>query len=338
MSNEESKFSLYDGKEYIPIEDHSDKWADVTPIEQYNKETDPGICKIDYTPAFEYAMTYFRAILETNEISRRALELTQVVIGVNYGWYTAWYIRRKCLDEIGTVDDWAFELKFLDSIGVKLQKNYQIWHHRRWIVQKLNDPSHEKAFLEDVFVEEDKNYHAWSHRIWVVKHFNLFDGEIELIDEMIKDNPMNNSAWSYRYFLINHTKELTEKVVEEEINYAFNIINEYKLDNEAPWVYLRGFLARSQEEADRSQLSTSSAKRTLITDFPFIKITCEKMLHDHLEGEHGYRFINILLLDYIIAENDNSERAIDICWNLAYKYDPIRENYWNFRKQKIEAS
>lgn len=86
--------SLYDNKEFIPIEDHLDKWADVTPVDQYDADTDPGICKIDYTPGFIEAMKYFRAIVHANEISRRALELTQVVIGVNYGCYTAWYYRR----------------------------------------------------------------------------------------------------------------------------------------------------------------------------------------------------------------------------------------------------
>lgn len=240
------------------------------------------------------------------------------------------------MDEIGTQEDWTNELKFLDAIGVKLQKNYQIWHHRRCIVQKLNDASHEKPFLEEVFAEEDKNYHAWSHRIWFVKHFSLYEGEMEFIDQMIKDNPMNNSAWSYRYFLVVHTKEVSKQVIEEEINYAFDIINGYKIDNEAVWTYIRGYLAKSHEEADRSQISTSSAKRTLITEFPFIKETCEKMLHDHLEGEHGYRFINILLLDYLIAEN-NVERAVEIC-SKCCKYDPIRENYWNFRRLRLEAS
>ena len=100
-------------------------------MEQYDKETDPGICKINYSPGFEHAMKYFRALLNMNEISRRMLELTQVVIKVNYACYTAWYIRRKCLDEIGTEEDWKLEIEYLNSIGVGLEKNYQIWHHRQ---------------------------------------------------------------------------------------------------------------------------------------------------------------------------------------------------------------
>jgi hypothetical protein len=76
---------LYANKEFIPIEDHVKKWADVEPVEQYEKHNDPAICKIDYTPVFENTMKYFRAILKSKEISRRALELTQSVIIVSNG-------------------------------------------------------------------------------------------------------------------------------------------------------------------------------------------------------------------------------------------------------------
>ena len=214
-----------------------------------------------------------------------------------------------------------------------MQKNYQIWHHRRCVIEKQNDCSKEKDFLVKVFEEEDKNYHAWSYRIWLVQHFDLYDGEIEYIDEMIQDNPFNNSAWSYRYFLIAKTKEFGISTVEDEINYAFNIIDNSKLDNEAPWVYIRGFLAKSKKEAESSL--TTNAKRILITEFPFLKEKCQKMLEENQEAKSGYRFINTLLLDYLTAEGDKEE-CIKICDSLMTKYDPIRENYWLFRKQQYE--
>lgn len=198
---------LFVGKEFIPIQTRIEKWADVEPIAQYDDKTDPQICKINYSEEFEFVMGYFRAIVQANEISRRALELTQLVIKVNYGCYTAWYYRRKCLDELGEASDWQWEIYFLNSIGVELEKNYQIWHHRRCVVQAMQDPTREKSFLADIFESDDKNYHAWSYRIWLVQHFDLFAGEAEFIDGMIAANPMNNSAWSYRYFINAKTKE-----------------------------------------------------------------------------------------------------------------------------------
>ena len=169
----------------------------------------------------------------------------------------------------------------------------------------------------------------------VYSAFWPLEGELEYITKIIKENPVNNSAWSYRYFIINHTKDFNKETVEEEIYYAFDLIKEYKLDNEAPWVYIRGFLAKSAEEAEKSV--ETSAKRILVTEFPFIKEICQKMLEEYEEGAHGYRFINILLLDFLIAEGLNTQ-AIDVIQKLATVYDPIRENYWNFRKNSLVSS
>jgi len=144
----------------------------------------------------------------------------------------------------------------------------------------------------------------------MIQHFNLFDGEEDYVNEMIKKNPMNNSIWSYRYFILAKTKDFTKELVENEVNFAFDTLNEFKLDNEGVWVYLRGYLARSKQEAERSLGSNSSVKRMLISEFPFIKEKCEQMLKDNIEGSSGYRFILTLLLDFQIAEND-IEKAVE---------------------------
>ena len=98
-------------------------------------------------------------------------------------------------------------------------------------------------------------------------------------------------------------------------------------------MYARGFLAKTQAEAESSM--NSNAKRILITEFPFLKEKCNKMLEDNQEARSGYRFINTLLLDYVTAEGDH-KAAIDIWDSLMTKYDPIRENYWLFRKQQYQ--
>jgi protein farnesyltransferase/geranylgeranyltransferase type-1 subunit alpha len=98
----------------------------------------------------------------------------------------AWYHRRLCLDNLKDID-LQVELDWLDKIGVENQKNYQIWHHRKVVMEKANDPSHEKPLLKLVFEEEPKNFHAWCHRIWVVRRFNLFDGEYEFVENMLEE-------------------------------------------------------------------------------------------------------------------------------------------------------
>lgn len=80
----------------------------------------------------------------------------------------------------------------------------------------------------------------------------------------------------------------------------------------------------------------TSAKRMLITEFPFLKDECEAMLDKYPNGTSGYRFIYVVLLDFYTAERDN-QKCIETCESLGTVFDPIRENYWLFRKQKYEV-
>lgn len=56
------------------------------------------------------------------------------------------------------------ELDYMDSFAEDNPKNYQIWFHRRVVVELLNDGSRELDFTATVFEVDVKNYHAWAHR------------------------------------------------------------------------------------------------------------------------------------------------------------------------------
>ena len=70
--------------------------------------------------------------------------------------------RRQTLAAMGA--DLNEELNFMDTFAEENPKNYQIWFHRRVIVERLGDPSRELEFTQAVFEVDGKNYHAWSHR------------------------------------------------------------------------------------------------------------------------------------------------------------------------------
>ena len=104
----------------------SDTWSDVTPVPQ--DDGDNPVVPIAYTEectlcgflsvdqphvgpeaylgvacvAVSQAMDYFRAILAKNELSERALQLTNHVIQLNPANYTAWHYRRQCLTAVGS--------------------------------------------------------------------------------------------------------------------------------------------------------------------------------------------------------------------------------------------
>ena len=56
------------------------------------------------------------------------------------------------------------ELDYLDGFSRDNPKNYQIWHHRRTVVERLGKGDRELQFCESVFEVDAKNYHAWAHR------------------------------------------------------------------------------------------------------------------------------------------------------------------------------
>lgn len=67
-------------------------------------------------------MNYFRAIFHKNEISKRAFDLTTEVIKCNPGNYSAWFFRRRLIDELKMPLEQ--EMEYLNEIALDFEKNY----------------------------------------------------------------------------------------------------------------------------------------------------------------------------------------------------------------------
>ena len=68
------------------------EWASVQPI-PLNDGSESGampLATIAYAPEYLEAMSYLRAVMAANEISERALKLTEDIIFMNPAHYTVW--------------------------------------------------------------------------------------------------------------------------------------------------------------------------------------------------------------------------------------------------------
>lgn len=148
------------------------------------------------------------------------------------------------------------ELEWVRYFAASKAKNYQLWHHRQWIVDKLDDPSDELDYLafpvdssnaesktdvvnDDSDSEEEqgkrdqKNYHAWQYRQWLVCRFRLPAGpELALTERLIEEDAFNNSAWNHRAFVARRM-EPPDFDKASELIFAGRLLAEYSSNQSA---------------------------------------------------------------------------------------------------------
>ncbi|KAG8369572.1 hypothetical protein BUALT_Bualt14G0027300 [Buddleja alternifolia] len=319
----------------IPISERPE-WADVQPVPQ-DDGPNP-VVPIAYTDEFSETMDYFRALYLADERSPRALTLTKEAIFLNSGNYTVWQFRRLILEALNV--DLQEELDFIEQITKENSKNYQIWHHRRWVAEKLGADvaSKELKFTKEIFSQDAKHYHAWSHRQWVLQSLGGWQDELAYCDELLEDDIFNNSAWNQRYFVVTRSPllgGLEAAVRDSEVAYAVKAILA-KPENESPWRYLRGLYKNDI--------------KSLVMD-PRVASVCLDVLMEKKDFVHALNMVLDLLchryqpsnelknaIDAVSPASDSSglDLAERVCSTLQL-VDPIRANYWEWRRSTIPA-
>jgi protein farnesyltransferase/geranylgeranyltransferase type-1 subunit alpha len=75
----------------------SPEWANIQAIPlddgSQNDEGPTPLAAIAYKPEYLEATSYLRAVMAANEMSDRALQLTEDVISMNPAHYTVWYVQ-----------------------------------------------------------------------------------------------------------------------------------------------------------------------------------------------------------------------------------------------------
>lgn len=279
--------------------------------------------------------------MASKEHSPRVLELTEHIITLNAAHYTVWLYRANTLFALNSsVPD---ELAFVNEIALDNQKNYQIWHHRQLLIEHLypsisSSPSSlealadsERYFMTLMFNEDAKNYHVWSYRQYLVVKLDMFnEKELKSVEDLIRRDVRNNSAWSYRFFLVfsdpiyattglranEFDANIPKDIVDRELEYAKSATYEAP-QNQSSWNYLRGVVRKGGVELE----------------------SLEGFAGDFVRLEDGEDVRSSHALDFLAevwaerGEREKADRALEL---LGDKYDKIRKNYWDWRRENLK--
>ncbi|KAF7589245.1 CAAX geranylgeranyltransferase alpha subunit [Aspergillus hancockii] len=330
------------------------EWASIQPIplDDGSESGAMPLATIAYSDEYLEATSYLRAVMAANEMSERALKLTDDVISMNPAHYTVWLYRVKILSAMKK--DLNEELEWLNRVSLKYLKNYQIWHHRQTLMANRDSfptlPPKELDFLMEMFSQDSKNYHVWTYRHWLVRHFRLWDTprEIQDVDTLLSSDVRNNSAWNHRFMLRFGPRSdepdggmpnsnapppekgrlivVDEDLVDAELEYA-----KAKLvrapENRSPWSYARGVLRAS----GRPLSEWTGFARKFVQE----KVEDGKVVDVEVKSSHAVEWLADVYAD---GQEGTTVEAIQMFNLLGKKYDPIRKNYWDYRIRMIGGS
>jgi len=232
------------------------------------------------------------------------------------------------------------ELGFTENIAKSNSKNYQIWHHRRWVAEKLGTDatSKELEFTKKILTLDAKNYHAWSHRQWVLQALGGWDDELQYCWQLLEEDIFNNSAWNQRYFVITTSPLLggLEAMRESEVSYGVEAIVAHP-ENESPWRYLRGLYKGDIESWVKDPQVSSVCLKVLSAknnNSIFALSTLLDLLCHGLQPSQELRDV----VDALKASGPNDQPDPDLAKTVCCileGVDPMRANYWKWRKSKL---
>lgn len=312
------------------LESHPEiDWSDVEPLRQY--EGKMPILDIKYQAKYEKMMDIFRRIIHTSEISERSYHLAGEVVRKMCGSYSAWFVRKSCLEKLNL--SYEAELEFTNQTFVGNEKNYQIWEHRRFLISHINSPKNEIEFLNSILQKDNKNIHAWGYRKWLVEKFNLIEEEKKNILEFFEEDVRNNSAWNFRYFL--QKSSISKENLSEELKFVFEKIKEV-YDNEASWNYLNGWFSSYNFQCfgQAKDFSPPHLKKFSYLDYPEVESFAREVLKD----DPNCRFASITLVNILVWKQTKEafKEMIQIIEELETQTDKVRINYWQWYKTNLE--
>ncbi|KAL9652501.1 hypothetical protein ABK040_000073 [Willaertia magna] len=189
--------------------------------------------------------------------------------------YTLWNYRKEIIEYLLDHDEnyknskekqkelFENELKLTTTILSKHHiKSYCTWHHRRWIMKKL-DATHWENDLKltsQLLSYDNRNFHCWNYRRFILNLLQTKPSvELKFLYDML-DNVQNYSAWHNRSpLLVEYSKSENiplSEVIEQEYDLCTNAFYTDP-SNQSAWIYHRWLLSTSEgKELKKRDLET----------------------------------------------------------------------------------
>lgn len=277
------------------------EYSDVAPVPFDQAPDSPFF--IEFSPAHESIMRIFRGIANANELSPRALALTEQLLAENPNDSAVWWYRTRILSAIGF--DPQRELELTDSVTHHSPKSYQCWQHRRWVLARMDTPPRDLSHLRALLRDDGRNFHAWSYAVWLSGFCGVGSGVLQLTAEFIDADRTNSSAWNARAALLSAC-------------------------GRAPCDELAFALAKLS--ADGRNESCCNHIRAVLAMEPPLARDAITGLRRFLAAHPNDRSALILLLHLSDRVGDSAERE-RICAHLI-KIDSLRKRYWELVMRK----
>nr|AKG25433.1 geranylgeranyltransferase subunit alpha [Hematodinium sp. SG-2015] len=140
-------------------------------------------------------------------------EATFSALTFNPEFATLWNYRREILEVMfssagndAIIKLLRKELRLLNAALKKSHKAYCVWHHRRWIIQRILKHvdadaliDSELALVDEMFEADERNFHCWNYRAFLIDQCSSKrSNDAAMSEKMINRNFSNYSAWHLR--------------------------------------------------------------------------------------------------------------------------------------------
>ena len=257
------------------------------------------VFEIQHKAEFSKLMDLFRGILNTKELSFRALALTTALLMETPTDCTIWWYRMNIVEKLCI--SMENEHRAMQKLLPFALKTYQYWNYKLWLSISIEKKPFDYDELKGILELDTRNFHAWNYLTKVAEHFRHYDESMRLISYFIDKEYFNNSAWNARRTIL----QLVGYDPNTEIEYALSkISNNGK--NEAVRNYLRMLLNAHKTKQHRDLIQ--SKLKEVLSENPFD------------------RSIITLSIEIAIENNDNETKVFLL--DKLIQIDSVLTNFW----------